>query len=120
MGCAVGGSWQRGSDMVLPLLAILGLMGAALTGLVVGQGGLDPALHSALGVGAVALAIGAHVREGGGLNLLASMGLLAGAGLGLMASWGVVSGGLHATVALSGAGLSVTTHGRTIRDAIRA
>jgi hypothetical protein len=97
--------WLVGAWTVLVsglLVTALGLRFAA------DRGAVDPGLHGMASVVAAVLAIGSHVRRGGGGDFLAVVLLLATIGLGT--AGGAGSGLLHPALAIAATGLSVGLH----------
>jgi hypothetical protein len=87
------------------LLASAGLLGFAAA-----RGAVDAGLHGVTGVVAAALAIGSHVRRGGGWDLLAVVGLLAAVGLGTFTEAGSTTATLHVAAAVPATLLSAGLH----------
>jgi hypothetical protein len=91
------------------LVALL-LLASVWLGFRASTGSVDPNLHAFVAFVAGALAIGSHIRRGGGWDFLAAVAMLFGLGLGVMAQRADSGGGLHLAVAVPAALLSSALH----------
>lgn len=92
-------------------LLVAGLLLSSLVlGFLTARANGDPNLHATVAIVVAALAVGSHIRRGGGWDFLAVVSLLAAVGLGLMVQGGGVAGDLHLAVAFPAAVLSSGLH----------
>lgn len=85
---------------LLSVFSVLFLLGAFGLGLLASRGRVDPTLHGMVAFLAGILAIGIHIRNGGGLDFLAVILLAIALFLGIMGSGGGVSPESHFWVAI--------------------
>jgi hypothetical protein len=99
----------------LSAVAVAGLLLTSIwLGVRASTASVDPNLHAAVGLVAGALAIGSHVRRGGGWDFLAAVAMVLAVGLGIVAQRGDSGGGLHLAVAVPAAVFSSTLHLATL------
>lgn len=96
------------------LLVTALLLTSLVLGFLAGRRDVDPNLHGMFGFVAGVLALGSHVRRGGGWDFLGVGALVGAIGLGLMVQAGGVSADLHLALAVSAVVLSAGLHLRRL------
>ncbi len=107
---------RRGAT--LSAVALAGVAAATTLGVWPAIGGGD--LHAAMGIVAAVLAAAAHIRWGGGRDLLATLLLAVGALMGMGVTGGLVSRGVHGAAALIAALVSMEVHGEHLWQRVRS
>lgn len=92
------------------LLVTALLLASLALGFLAARRDVDPNLHAMIGFLTGALALGSHVRAGGGWDFLAAVALMGAIGLGLMLQAGGVGADLHLALAVPAALLSAGLH----------
>ncbi|HAM58072.1 MAG TPA: hypothetical protein DDZ42_17185 [Candidatus Rokubacteria bacterium] len=95
------------------------LLASVWLGFQASKGEADPNLHGIVAFVAAVLAIGSHVRRGGGWDFLAVVAIVVGVGLGVVAQRGGAGGDLHLAVAVSAALFSSALHVATLAPGVR-